>query len=407
MTAALVVLDIGKAYRSYRSEFQRIATWFGLRVAPSEEKWVLRRVTFSLATGECIGIIGRNGAGKSTLLKCIAGVLRPSEGMVHVAGDVAAILELGLGFNAELSGRANAIHASGLMGRSQAVIEQTIAGIADFAEIGESFDRPLRTYSSGMQARLAFAVATAVRPAILIIDEALSVGDAYFQHKSFGRIRTFREQGTSLLFVSHDRSAVQAICDRALLLDSGSLLKDGTPEEVIDLYNAMLAENEKGTVRQEKLEDGKVQTTSGSGEAVVAEIGLYDRSGRPIELVNVGQDVELRIKVSTRAPIPRLVLGYAIKDRLGQYVYGTNTHHTKQAIEDARAGDEHSFHIRFPMNFGPGSYSISTALVSTDTHLVNNYEWRDLALLFHVANFDKPVFVGSAYVPPQIEIRVG
>lgn len=407
MKPVLVVRNIGKAYRTYRSEFQRIATWFGATIAPKEENFVLRHVNFSLAEGECIGIIGHNGAGKSTLLKLIAGTLRPSEGEIHVAGDVAAILELGLGFNAELSGRANAIHAAGLMGRSQSVIAQTLEDIAQFSELGDFFDRPLRTYSSGMQARLAFAVATAVRPKILIIDEALSVGDAYFQHRSFGRIREFREAGTSLLFVSHDPTAVKAICDRALLLDHGDLVKDGAPEEVIDYYNAMLAERERATVRQEKLLDGKVQTTSGTGEASVKEVGLYDLEGRPIEVANVGQDVELRIRVVVRLPIPRLVLGYAIKDRLGQYIYGTNTHHTKQAIEHLSAGDEHVFRIRFPMNFGPGSYSVSTALVSTDTHLVNNYEWRDLALLFHVSNLDKPVFIGSAYVPPQIEIQAG
>ena len=407
MNPVLVVRNIGKAYRSYRSEFQRIATWFGASVAPSEETWVLRNVSFSLDEGECIGIVGHNGAGKSTLLKLIAGTLRPSEGEIHVAGEVAAILELGLGFNAELSGRANAIHASGLMGRSQAVIAETLEGIAEFSELGDFFDRPLRTYSSGMQARLAFAVATAVRPKLLIIDEALSVGDAYFRHKSFGRIRAFREAGTSLLFVSHDRTSVQAICDRALLLDHGDLVKDGAPEEVIDYYNAMLAEKERTTVRQEKLDGGKVQTTSGTGEVSIKELGLYDLEGRPIKLANVGQDVELRIRVVVRSPIPRLVLGYAIKDRLGQYIYGTNTHHTKQAIDNLVAGDEHVFRIRFPMNFGPGSYSVSTALVSTDTHLVNNYEWRELALLFHVSNFDKPVFVGSAYVPPQIEIHAG
>lgn len=401
---ALVVRDIGKAYRQYRSEMQRVASWFGAPVKPAEERWVLRHVSFTLEEGECIGIIGHNGAGKSTLLKMIAGTLRPSEGEIHVNGEVSAILELGLGFNPEMTGRENAVHASGLMGRPGSEVAATIPGIAEFAELGDFFDRPLRTYSSGMQARLAFAVATAVRPRLLIIDEALSVGDAYFQHKSFARIREFREAGTSLLFVSHDRTAIQAICDRALLLDHGSLVKEGAPEEVIDYYNALLSERENATVRTQLTASGKVQTTSGTGEAVVDEIGLYDAQGRAIELVNVGQDVELRVRVGVRNAVPRLVLGYAIKDRLGQYVYGTNTHHTRQALENCSAGDSHVFRIKFPMNLGPGSYSVSTALVSTDTHLVNNYEWRELAIMFQVTNLDKPVFIGSAWVPPAIEI---
>ena len=400
-----MVRNLGKAYRRYRSELQRVASWYGATIAPVEERWVLRHVNFALAEGECIGVVGHNGAGKSTLLKLIAGTLRASEGDVHVAGEVSAILELGLGFSPELTGRENAVHASGLMGRSQETVAATVAGIADFSELGDFFDRPIRTYSSGMQARLAFAVATAVRPRILIIDEALAVGDAYFQHKSFARIRQFREEGTSLLFVSHDRTSIQAICDRALLLDHGTLVKDGAPEEVIDFYNAMLAERENSTVRTRTTESGKVQTMSGTGEAVVESIGLYDEGGQPIELANVGQPVELRVRVAVREAIPRLVLGYAIKDRLGQYVYGTNTHHTHQAIVGCRAGDEHEFRIRFEANLGPGSYSVSTALVSTDTHLVNNYEWRELALVFHVTNLDKPVFVGAAWVPPRIEIE--
>ena len=402
---ALVVRNAGKAYRRYSNELQRVASWFGLPSAPAEERWVLRNITFTLGVGECIGVIGHNGAGKSTLLKLIAGTLRPSEGEIHVSGEVAAILELGLGFNPELTGRQNAIHASGLMGRPQDTIAATLPEIADFSELGDFFDRPFRTYSSGMQARLAFAVATAVRPELLIIDEALSVGDAYFQHKSFARIRAFREAGTSLLFVSHDRTSIQAICDRALLLDHGTLVKEGGPEEVIDFYNAMLAERENSNVRTRTTESGKIQTTSGTGEAVVTEIALHDASGSPVEVVNVGQPVELHVRVAVRADVPRLVLGYAIKDRLGQYVYGTNTHHTRQALEQCRAGEEHVFRIRFPMNLGPGSYSVSTALVSTDTHLVNNYEWRELALMFQVANLDKPVFVGSAWVPPEIEIE--
>jgi lipopolysaccharide transport system ATP-binding protein len=401
----LKVQGLGKAFRQYGSEFKRFASWFGLRVRPQDEAWVLRGVSFSIAPGEAVGVVGQNGAGKSTLLKLVTGTLRPTEGTVATAGRISAILELGMGFNPDLTGRQNVYHTAGLMGFSQRNIDEVIAAIEDFAEIGEYFDHPVRTYSSGMQMRVAFSVATAFRPDVLIVDEALSVGDAYFQHKSFDRIREFQRQGTALLIVSHDKSAVQSLCSRAILLDHGQVVKDGRPEEVMDFYNALIAERENATVRLDRHADGRVRTVSGTGEAVVESINLLNDEGQPVEFVNVGDMVVLRIMVRTKAKIPRLVLGYMIKDRLGQPVYGTNTHHTKQALSDVDEGVIIEFRIAFRVNAGVGSYSISTALVSTDTHLVNNFEWRDLAFVFTVLNHDKPYFEGIAWLPSEIEIE--
>lgn len=405
MTAPLLAITgLGKAFREYSSEWGRFASWLGMRASLKAENWVLRGISFNVAPGESIGIVGQNGAGKSTLLKLITGTLRATEGALAVNGRIAAILELGMGFSPDLSGRANVFHTAGLMGFPNETVAAVMESIEDFAEIGDYFDEPVRTYSSGMQMRVAFAVATAFRPDILIVDEALSVGDAYFQHKCFKRIREFRELGTSLLIVSHDSGAVQNLCDRALLLESGSLIRDGEPAEVMDLYNALIAERENSTVATSTHVSGRVQTISGSGEAFVDNVALLNEAGERIEFADVGQLVTLRIRVVVNVQIPRLVLGYIIKDRLGQPVFGTNTHHTEQALDDAQAGQSVEFSIRFPMNFGQGSYSISTALVSTDTHLVNNYEWRDLAFVFTVSNISRPVFVGSAWVPPQIEV---
>lgn len=401
----LAVNGLGKAFRDYGSEWRRFASWFGLPAQVKAEAWVLRHVSFSVARGESIGIVGQNGAGKSTLLKLITGTLRGTEGVVSVNGRIAAILELGMGFNPDLSGRANVQHSAGLMGFSRLAIAGAMTAIEEFAEIGEYFDEPVRTYSSGMQMRVAFAVATAFRPDILIVDEALAVGDAYFQHKCFKRIREFREQGTSLLIVSHDSGAVQNLCDRALLLENGMLVKDGNPSEVMDLYNALIAEHENSTITISSHASGRVQTVSGTGEASIETIVLLNAAGEPVEFVDVGEAVTLVVRVIAHENIPRLVLGYMIKDRLGQPVFGTNSHHTKQALDNVRAGQRIEFRISFPMNFGQGSYSVSTALVSTDTHLVNNYEWRDLALVFTVSNVSRPAFVGSAWVPPQIEIN--
>jgi homopolymeric O-antigen transport system ATP-binding protein len=402
----LKIEGLGKAFREYRSEWRRMLTWFGASSRVSNEAWVLRDIGFEVFAGECVGIVGQNGAGKSTLLKLVTGTLRPTKGTIAVAGRIAAILELGMGFNPDLTGRENSRYTAGLMGMSPDQIDAIIPAVEEFAEIGEYFDQPLRTYSSGMQMRVAFSVVTAVRPEILIIDEALSVGDAYFAHKSMARIRRFREEGTTLLFVSHDPGAIQSLCDRAILLDHGRLLLDGEPSAVMDYYNALIAERENRTVKVRELDSGVTQTVSGTREAVVESIGLFGASDEPIEFVNVGEQVELRVKVAVQREIPRLVFGYMIKDRLGQPVFGTNTHHTRQTLEDLRGGQVVEYRIAFPMNFGPGSYSVSTALCSTDTHLVNNYEWRDLALVFTVANQDRDFFVGSAWVPPAIEVRV-
>lgn len=399
------VENLGKAYRSYGGEWRRVLSWFGGQAKPIEERWVLRHLNFGIQPGEAVGIVGQNGAGKSTLLKLITGILRPTEGSMSINGRIAAMLELGMGFNPEFSGRRNAYHTAGLMGFSQEEIEKAMPEIESFAEIGDYFDEPVRTYSSGMQVRVMFAVATAWRPEILIVDEALSVGDAYFQHKSFDRIREFQELGTTLLIVSHDRSAIQTLCDRAILLENGMVIKDGNPEEVFDFYNAMIAEKENHTVKVVRLDNGKAQTISGTGDIRVEEIAIYNSKGEVAEYVNVGEAVELRIKVKVHRPVETMVLGYGIKDRLGQVMYGTNTWHTGQVIHNPRPGDEYRFVIAFPANLGIGSYSIQTALVDRDTHLTANYEWRDMALVFNVINIDKTQFAGCLWNEPHISIE--
>jgi lipopolysaccharide transport system ATP-binding protein len=400
----LTVSRVTKAYRTYSSEWLRVLSWFSINTRPREEHWVLNGVSFDIQPGEAIGLVGQNGAGKSTLLKIITGTLQPSGGSVQVNGRIAAILELGMGFNAELSGRNNVLHAAGLMGFSKAQIEGEMANIEAFAEIGEYFDEPVRTYSSGMQMRVAFAVATAFRPDILIIDEALSVGDSYFQHKSFARIKQFQEQGTTLLLVSHDRASIQALCSRAILIDKGTVLKDGYPEEVMDFYSALVAEKENSTIRTETRDDGKIQTTSGTGEATIESVELRNASGQPVEFLEVGEPVSLVVQVAVNSPIESLVLGYGIRDRLGQIIFGTNTWHTKQVIEQPAAQNRYEFRANFDAVLGVGSYSVQLALVDKDTHYTANYEWRDLALVFNVVNSTKDLFVGSSWIDTRIEV---
>lgn len=402
--AALTVTNVGKSYREYGSEWRRFGMWFGLRSSRIKEHWVLRNINFVVRRGEAVGIVGQNGAGKSTLLKIVTGTLGATEGGVTASGRIAAILELGMGFNPDLTGRQNVEHSAGLMGFSRSQIQELLPHIEAFAEIGAYFDEPMRTYSSGMQMRVAFSLATAMRPDVLIVDEALSVGDAYFVHKCFKRIRQFREEGTTLLIVSHDKGAIQALCDRAVMLEKGQLIADASPQEVMDLYNALIAEKENGSIRQVSVADGQTATTSGTGEATVERIWLQDDQGRSLEYVGVGDPVDLVIRVRVNAPIEQLVIGYMIRDRLGQAMFGTNTSYAEQVIENARPGDEFELHARFAMNLGVGSYSVSVALSSTETHLVDNFEWRDLALIFTVANTQRAPFVGSTWVPPHVTI---
>lgn len=403
---AITVTNLGKAYKQYSNKWMRLREWFTPGKAKYHElKWILQDINFTVQPGEAVGIIGINGAGKSTLLKLITGTTQPTTGSVQMTGRVAAMLELGMGFHPDFTGRQNAFMAGQLLGMSTADIAQLMPDIEAFAEIGDYIDQPVRIYSSGMQVRLAFSVATAIRPDILIVDEALSVGDAYFQHKSFERIREFRKQGTTLLIVSHDKQAIQSICDRAILLQTGRVAMEGEPEAVMDYYNAMLADHQNQKIEQVKLDDGTVQTISGTGEAMVTDIALIDERGQRVEYINVGQRVTLHIEVLTQAVIPRLILGYGIKDRLGQVIYGTNTELKQQVLNDVAVGSKVVFDCQFDANLGPGSYSVQTALVSTDTHLVNNYEWRDLALVFHVVNMDKAYFSGLAWLDPQIGIN--
>lgn len=402
---SITVSSLSKAYKQYPSRWSRLREWLTPgKCQYHNTKWVLKGITFAIQPGEAVGIVGINGAGKSTLLKLITGTTQPTNGSVRMTGRVAAMLELGMGFHPDFTGRQNAFMAGQLLGMSSSDIARLMPEIEAFAEIGDYIDQPVRVYSSGMQMRLAFSVATAIRPDILIVDEALSVGDAYFQHKSFDRIREFRKQGTTLLIVSHDKGAIQSICDRAILLNAGHLAMEGKPEAVMDFYNAMLADHQNQEVKQEVREDGKVQTISGTGDATVTSIALLDAQDRPIEVVDVGQSVRLRIKVKAHAAIDRLVLGYGLKDRLGQVIYGTNTHLKEQPLCNVASGDQFQFDIAFAANLGPGTYSVQTALVSNDTHLNNNYEWRDLALVFNVVNINKPHFAGCAWMDPLIEI---
>ncbi|MNX47913.1 Teichoic acids export ATP-binding protein TagH [compost metagenome] len=399
------VTGLGKAYKQYPTRWSRLVEWL-VPFSPirHHQHWVLQDVTFQIAPGESVGIVGVNGAGKSTLLKMITGTTQPTCGAIELEGRVAALLELGMGFHADFTGRQNAVMAGQLLGMQVEEIEALMPEIERFAEIGDAIDHPVRTYSSGMQMRLAFSVATARRPDILIVDEALSVGDAYFQHKSFDRIRSFRKAGTTLLIVSHDRGAIQSICDSAILLENGHMAMHDTPETVMDYYNALLAKREGQTVRQEALAGGQVSTISGTGEARILNVRLLDQHERSIDAAEVGQPVVLEVNVEVRQDIERLVLGFMIKDRLGQAMYGINTHRQDQALTDLQAGERVTYRFAFVMGLGKGNYSVALSLSRLDSHLDRNFEWRDYGLVFHVINNRQEDFVGCSWLAAKTTV---
>ncbi len=407
----LSVNNVSKVYQRHKNNWVRLATWLHIRKAKAGEGqafWANRDISFHVQPGEAVAVIGQNGAGKSTLLKMITGTVRPSSGNISVRGKVSSLLELGIGFNPELTGRQNIFMAGGLMGLSQARLQELAPRMEAFAEIGEFFDAPLRVYSSGMQARLAFALATCERPDVLIVDEILSVGDSYFQHKSFDRIRQFKAEGSSIILVTHGLADVRTLCDRVILLDKGTVLKDGAPDEVVDFYNALIAakENEVLNVEQRRAKDGWLVTKSGSGKARIRKLELLDAiSNLPMSAVLVNQKLNLIASVEIVRDIPALVLGYMLKDRAGHLVWGSNTWHTRQKTEALKAGSLVTFSMQFTCTLGPGSYSFSPALVSSDTHLVDNYEWTDNALVFDVINGDLPFFVGTNFLNADFNIR--
>jgi lipopolysaccharide transport system ATP-binding protein len=393
----LRVTKLGKAYRRYVRQSGRLLEWLGLGVQ-HELKWILRDINFEIQRGEAVGLIGVNGAGKSTLLKLIAGTARPTTGQITVNGRITALLELGMGFHADFTGRENVLMSARIAGIPASDLAAVMAAVEEFAEIGDYIDQPVRTYSSGMQVRLAFSVATAVRPDILIVDEALSVGDTYFQHKSFDLIRRFLAEGTTLLFVSHSAASVKSICTRAILLDQGSIVCDDAPDKVLDYYNALIARSHaEYEIRQLATKGGGQVTRSGSGEARIDKLELIVGQ-EPVNAMLSGQPAVIRVTGTSRVPLDQITVGILLRDRLGNDVFGTNTmHHGSSAPR--REGERFCAEFRFAsLPLGSGSYSITAALHSLDNHIAGNYDWWDRALVFEVLA-QGPESVGVCRLP--------
>ncbi|MFP6663163.1 MAG: ABC transporter ATP-binding protein [Deltaproteobacteria bacterium] len=397
---------LGKSYKRYPRARDRVLDWLtGGRVRRFEVEVALADVSFEIESGQSVGIIGMNGAGKSTLLRLLTGTSTPTSGTFSVEGRVAALLELGIGIHPDFTGWQNARLSCQLLGLDEETIDRVLPWIEEFSELGGHLDHPVRTYSTGMQVRLAFSSAVAVRPDVLIVDEALSVGDAFFQHRSMGRIREMRDAGTTILFVTHDPSAVKSICDRVLLLDRGRVIHDGTPSAVYDFYNALIAEKESASeIKQLTEADGGVSTRAGSGEATIEGVDIFNAAGEPAKLFTVGQSgrVDIRFRLSEGLEFP--TIGFAIRDRLGNDVFGSNTHHLGVAKPLVEAGHTYTASFELEWLLGPGSYSVSVALHSGAAHLDESYDWWDRALVFQVVAGDEPPFTGVVSLPIRARV---
>jgi lipopolysaccharide transport system ATP-binding protein len=393
---SLTVTNLGKAYKQYNSRWSRLLEWVTPGNAKRHDlKWVLQGINLSVQSGESVGIMGINGAGKSTLLKLITGTTQPTTGSVHMTGRVAALLELGMGFHPDFTGRQNAFMSGQLLGIEGDEIARVMPEIEAFAEIGDYIDQPVRVYSSGMQVRLAFSVATAIRPDILIVDEALSVGDAYFQAKCYQRINHFKEKGTTLLLVSHSAGDVVKHCERAILLKNGVVALDGTSRDVSNRYmDELFGKKTPATTGHSAMSSTNGHTALSYGRLLQGSNDVFNtRPGYRKEehrwghggatildylIIADGQHYPSRIEGNTRTDFyfkvrfddnfDSVVPGFLIKTLEGLFLYGTNsfvsTANSKRIL--VHAGDIQVFRFSLPLALNEGHYLISFGISSGD-----------------------------------------
>jgi lipopolysaccharide transport system ATP-binding protein len=400
MTVALRVEKVSKQYRIYDRPSDRLTESLTRgRVRRHKEFWALRDIDFEIESGTTVGIVGPNGCGKSTLLQIISGTLAPTHGDVHHAGRVAALLELGAGFDPEFTGVENVFMNASLMGLSRRETEILFPAIERFAEIGPFLHHPVKTYSSGMFVRLAFAIAASVEPDILVIDEALAVGDAVFQHRCLRRLKELHEQGATILFVSHDAAAVRALCSRAILLKAGQVIADGKPADVLNRYQKIIMEREEAYEAEapavglssglavssdyESLKPLNYAYRHGDGSAEIVAAEITDSAQSAVEIVESGERLTLRMFTRFHQDIEEPVVGFLIRNRHGIHAYGTNT--KEQEVEFATVGRGEVLEVGFSFDcwLGIDQYSISLAVHSRDGQA---FDWLDAALFLRVTS---------------------
>jgi lipopolysaccharide transport system ATP-binding protein len=408
----ITVEHVTKQYRIYCRHSDRLRELL-LRRKLHEVKVAVRDIDFTLEPGKVLGVIGRNGAGKSTLLKLVMGVILPEQGSIRLTGRVTGLLELGTGFNPELSGYDNIAFNAALLGMTPVEVAQQRQAIIDFSELGVAIQHPVRTYSSGMTMRLAFSIAIHANPSCLVVDEALAVGDAHFQQKCMQRIKDFRASGGAILFVSQDMNAVKVLCDRVIVLEEGAPVFTGTPDQAVNYYNRLIADMETEEMSlptpplplSNPLNEEVARNSYGTG--VVKFQGSSFRgltSGGAI--VSSGEMSEFVFEMVAHEMLPSVTLGIMIRDRLGQDVYGTNTFFLERPLS-FEVGERRSLAIRMAINLAPGHYTLTAALHDRDNHLTHCYHWCDNLMEFEVAGYIGPRFEGICRLEPSVHMVAG
>ncbi len=390
MENAITVKDVTKIYKLYDKPIDRLKEALNPFHKEYHKKfYALNNLSFEVKKGETVGIIGTNGSGKSTILKIITGVLTPTTGEVEVNGVISALLELGAGFNMDYTGIENIYMNGTMMGFSKKEMDAKLQEILDFADIGDFVYQPVKTYSSGMFVRLAFALAINVEPEILIVDEALSVGDVFFQSKCYRRMEEIRQKGTTILMVTHDMGSIIKYCDKVVLLNKGNFVAEGAPGHMVDLYKKILAGQMEGleaakdvdsdfsgeTAEKEQKEKayqvphGKLmkdsltingnRTEYGDGRAEIYDLGLFDQRGNLTNLLLKGEEFTIKEKIRFAAPIQSPIFTYTIKDKKGTDLTGTNTMFEGTDIKPVKAGDEYEVSFTQKMTLQGGEYLLS------------------------------------------------
>ena len=361
-------------YKLYDKPSDRLKEALGLtRKKLYKEHYALRDVNFDIQEGECVGIIGTNGSGKSTILKIITGVLTPTQGEVKVDGRISALLELGAGFNMEYSGLENVYLNGTMIGFSKEEIDARLDDILEFADIGDFIHQPVKTYSSGMFVRLAFAVAINIDPEILVVDEALSVGDVFFQAKCYHKFEEFKKQGKTILFVSHDLSSVSKYCDRVILLNKGVKLDEGSPKQMVDLYKQLLVGQDPVKQQEADKEKKAAVQSEGTGNfqanpnmleygnrmAEIIHFEVLDDRGMLSNTIEKGTEFKIRMKVHFNEDIQEPIMAYTFKNINGTEITGTNTMFEKAQVARSGAGDECTVTFTQNMDLQGGEYLLS------------------------------------------------
>lgn len=379
MSEAIRVSGLSKKYNLYEKPIDRMKEALSITSKNyHREFYALKDVSFSVKKGETVGIIGCNGSGKSTVLKIITGVLNATSGDIDIQGRISALLELGAGFNMEYTGIENVYLNGTMIGMKKEEIDAKLQDILEFADIGDFVYQPCKTYSSGMFVKLAFAVAINIDPEILIVDEALSVGDVFFQAKCFRKFESFKEMGKTILFVSHDLGSVSKYCDRVIVMHKGRVIKEGPPKEMIDLYKQILVDqydSEKPAAPEstgpqaeavmptdfwkDRMELNEKVLSYGDGRAEIIDFAIVDSQGRITNTIGKGEEFEVRMKVKFNSPLKDPIYAFTFKNLMGTEICGTNTMYEKVNVSSKNPGDIQSVSFKQKMDLNGGQYLLS------------------------------------------------